>query len=619
MDEYYIPGFTDYLSSSVSPTALSAGAPAPQTLSGMLSQLDQLERGRYAKPIAGETASGLTTMDGLPGLQFITNKGKAASVKANRSGFVPYVEGAEYRLTNERKKQYGIAASGVGEEGLQSVYNTARNLSATQGKKADWVVEMKDPASGQWAKVADDDPKTNPIKVAGKVIGTALPIAVSLIPGLQFAGPVLSSALAGGAGAALAGRDPLKGAVMGGLSAAGGQVIGGALQSGGALGTNLAANAAHAVGTGVGSFAGGLATGQNLQNAALGGLAAGGLSYLGGEIFKPGSPGATPETPGDLAASFDKAFAVAPNAGTASIAPTVGSGGEIVVTAPRFSPNFGTVPININNLGGVRDYSAQQEPARQEDNVVNGVDQTTGEIVAVAPTTTPTFSLDLSNLGFDPATQKTVEDYAKKNLTEEQKKGLTTADYIRLASLALGLGGDLFGGGGGGAKVPGGLGGGGNLGSVFNKPLPAPNMPGLTAGTGGPRAPTDLAAGGLRSPQDYYRYGYGPEQSFFKNVPQGAPNTSTAFTGYAEGGYAVGGEGDGRDDKIPALLSDGEYVIDAETVAMLGNGSNKAGAKRLDDLRVNIRKHKGRKLASGKFSDNAKKPEQYLAKGRKHG
>lgn len=80
--------------------------------------------------------------------------------------------------------------------------------------------------------------------------------------------------------------------------------------------------------------------------------------------------------------------------------------------------------------------------------------------------------------------------------------------------------------------------------------------------------------------------------------------------------YAVNGAGTGRSDEIPALLSDGEYVIDAETVAMLGDGSGKAGAKRLDDLRVKIRKHKGRNLAKGRFSDNAKAPEKYLSGGR---
>ncbi len=80
--------------------------------------------------------------------------------------------------------------------------------------------------------------------------------------------------------------------------------------------------------------------------------------------------------------------------------------------------------------------------------------------------------------------------------------------------------------------------------------------------------------------------------------------------------FAVSGPGDGRSDEIPAMLSDGEYVFDAETVALLGNGSPKAGAKKLDDLRVKVRKHKGKKLAKGKFSSNAKAPEQYMAGGR---
>ena len=92
------------------------------------------------------------------------------------------------------------------------------------------------------------------------------------------------------------------------------------------------------------------------------------------------------------------------------------------------------------------------------------------------------------------------------------------------------------------------------------------------------------------------------------------------FTGFAGGGdvdsFAVRGPGTGRSDEIPAMLSDGEYVIDAETVALLGDGSSKAGAKKLDDLRVKIRKHKGKKLAKGKFSHDAKPADKYMAGGR---
>ena len=57
-------------------------------------------------------------------------------------------------------------------------------------------------------------------------------------------------------------------------------------------------------------------------------------------------------------------------------------------------------------------------------------------------------------------------------------------------------------------------------------------------------------------------------------------------------GAAVHGEGDGQSDDIPAMLADGEYVIDAETVAQIGNGSTKAGAQALDKFRESIRAHK---------------------------
>lgn len=85
--------------------------------------------------------------------------------------------------------------------------------------------------------------------------------------------------------------------------------------------------------------------------------------------------------------------------------------------------------------------------------------------------------------------------------------------------------------------------------------------------------------------------------------------------GMAKGGYAVSGAGDGRSDSIPAELSDGEYVVDAETVALLGDGSSKAGAKQLDKLRVAVRKHKGKKLAKGEFSVKAKSADRYLKNG----
>jgi len=73
--------------------------------------------------------------------------------------------------------------------------------------------------------------------------------------------------------------------------------------------------------------------------------------------------------------------------------------------------------------------------------------------------------------------------------------------------------------------------------------------------------------------------------------------TVPAETGMAGGGF-LKGRGDGMSDEIkatinekqPARLSDGEFVIPADVVAHLGNGSSKAGAQKLYDMMARVRK-----------------------------
>lgn len=68
----------------------------------------------------------------------------------------------------------------------------------------------------------------------------------------------------------------------------------------------------------------------------------------------------------------------------------------------------------------------------------------------------------------------------------------------------------------------------------------------------------------------------------------------------ANGGKIAVGPGGGLDDLIPttingeraAALSDGEFVVPADVVSMMGDGSTNAGARRLYDLVRNIRDHK---------------------------
>jgi len=76
-------------------------------------------------------------------------------------------------------------------------------------------------------------------------------------------------------------------------------------------------------------------------------------------------------------------------------------------------------------------------------------------------------------------------------------------------------------------------------------------------------------------------------------------------------GAAVRGPGTGQSDDIPAMLADGEYVIDAELVSMLGDGSNKAGAEKLDKFREEVRKHK-RSTPLHKIPRPAKSPLAYM-------
>lgn len=77
------------------------------------------------------------------------------------------------------------------------------------------------------------------------------------------------------------------------------------------------------------------------------------------------------------------------------------------------------------------------------------------------------------------------------------------------------------------------------------------------------------------------------------------------------------GMGDGRSDHVDAKLSPGEFVQDAETVALLGNGDNSAGARGMEAIREAIRRDKGNALAKGKFSPDAKSPEHYARVGMK--
>lgn len=67
----------------------------------------------------------------------------------------------------------------------------------------------------------------------------------------------------------------------------------------------------------------------------------------------------------------------------------------------------------------------------------------------------------------------------------------------------------------------------------------------------------------------------------------------------------------GQADQINARLSDGEYVFDADVVAALGDGNTEAGARKLDQMREQVRRHK-RGASHKSIPPAAKNPMQYM-------
>ena len=95
-----------------------------------------------------------------------------------------------------------------------------------------------------------------------------------------------------------------------------------------------------------------------------------------------------------------------------------------------------------------------------------------------------------------------------------------------------------------------------------------------------------------------------------------AQGGSPSLGGYSDGGQMLKGPGDGMSDSIPAhiggkqpaRLADGEFVVPADVVSHLGNGSTDAGAKQLYSMMNKVRKARTGNPKQGKQI----KPEKYL-------
>ena len=131
--------------------------------------------------------------------------------------------------------------------------------------------------------------------------------------------------------------------------------------------------------------------------------------------------------------------------------------------------------------------------------------------------------------------------------------------------------------------------------------------------------------GGGYQPEDYSKNSYTYDPNKYKTYTAPNPNTYQAqYAGggiaslgsYSDGGRMFKGPGDGMSDSIPAKigakqearLADGEFVVPADVVSHLGNGSTDAGAKQLYAMMDKVRSARTGRKAQGRQI----KPQKYM-------
>lgn len=133
-----------------------------------------------------------------------------------------------------------------------------------------------------------------------------------------------------------------------------------------------------------------------------------------------------------------------------------------------------------------------------------------------------------------------------------------------------------------------------------------------------------IRSGAVNEPPEFVLpYTYADDEGFGMLNPAVQRKFSAARGGavpsyeYAAGGRLLDGPGDGMSDSIPAVikgnkpqraaLADGEFVLPADIVSHLGNGSTKAGAKKLYNMMDKVRmartgtKQQGKQINPDKF------------------
>lgn len=557
------------------------------------------------------------------------SKGDAKKIRLfNMGGAVRRAKGGSVRDAAERTRQAG---RGDDSMMLHVTPDEAQVIEKMWGKATinpNTGIGEYGFLSRAWKKVK----KTVKRIVKSKIFQIVAPIALSIfVPGLGAAiggvfgasgtaATVIGNSLIQGGLSAAGGGDFVKGALTGAITGGLGDIAGGALQKvapGMSNATAAIAGSALAGGTAAeltgGDFVSGAIQGgltQAVLKPALEGITAKGQEMMG--LQDPAAGGIMAERVPTTIEEIDLADYGSPQhigGAEAVAAPTVdpvaaAAATSGVASAPDVTP--GKEGINL------MDYAL---PAMMMAGTMGGGG---GEEEYAQPEMPPDFLENLPVYNMDRQFQGlgSEEDY----YTYGQQGAPQSGQHLFTSP-------DPFAGETGTPTVAPGPGPAGGLGGsdpVAQMIAAGQMVPAAMVGTGGGQLqmagytqdpntgdwmpPAQLGQGLPQARGGYQRGGEFDYWSQNADVPRAAPSVA------ASGRY-VKGQGTGRSDDIPARLSDGEYVMDAESVALLGDGSGDAGARQLDTMRRNLRKHKATNLGKGGFSHKAKQPHQYMAGG----
>jgi len=526
------------------------------------------------------------------------------------------------------------------------VHMTPEELGILEGMwgKADINPNTGMPEYGFFSKIWKKVKKAVKKVFSSKIFQVVAPIALSifapglgawvgnLIPGVSGAGAsIVGNALLRGGMSAAGGGDFMQGAMTGAISGGLGDVAGGFVKD---IAPGLSDSTAAIVGSSLASGAGAELTGGDFASGAMSGALTQmmqptmeGIVEKGQNVFGLEDPGAG----GILARAPVEAGSMSPVAEPPQDLITLGGGAKQPPIDPLMSPvdpalappdpfaevsGYGATPPGAAEAAAAPATTSAPAPATggQEDmlmkyglplmagmGALGGGEYEEGEPPPIPPhmlERLPVYESQRQFIG--PTDPSQYWSYGQRGAPQSAESLFITPDPFagEVGTPTVGPAGGL----GGTAGVAGMI--------AAGQPVPVGLFPGSEGQLQAAGYTINTATRTWEPPQQLGQgtgFAMGGANFFEQNadVPRISPNVS------ASGGFTQG-PGTGRSDDIPARLSDGEYVIDAETVALLGDGSGKAGAERLDEMRQNMRRHKAKNLSKGGFSHKAKSPESYM-------